>query len=243
MVQQEENQRTDEVAVKEQPPAGKTQFSFDIARYRPGVVPQVPASSMVSHEFQMKYDSIPPAVWQQVDYLYITGAAADTHHLRALVKSNLRYDVPITFIDHYITDQMQRLEDERDTYLTQTLRSHLQIQQDLSVNPVNQKYHNIAANTALLLDGVVTQAVTNGVPVTMSDIGMIAKTLETLRRADPASEMGRGLENKKNKLEDAGDQVKEVVAHVVDIQDSSNAEVDEMLSEFETRTQAVLEED
>ena len=231
------------VAVKP-PRPGTTTFSFDIARYRPGVVPSAPSGSMVSHEFQMKYDSVPPAVWQQVDYLYITGTAADIHHLRALVKSNLRYDIPVMFIDHYITREEHRLEQERDTHLTQTLRSHLHIQQELAANPVNQKYHNIAANTALLLDGVVTQAVTNGVPVTMGDVSLVAKTLECLRRADPASDIKRAAGGVKNKdLKDAGDQVNEVIAHVVDIQDTSNAEIDEMLDEFEDRTQAVLEED
>ena len=242
-MESEDTKEAAPVAVK-QPKPSPTAFSFDITRYRPGVVPQVPSGSMVSHEFQMKFDSVPPAVWQQVDFLYINGTAADIHHLRALVKSDLRYDIPVAFIDHYLTREEQRLEKERETQLAQTLRAHLQIQQELAANPVNQKYHSIAANTALLLDGVVTQAVTNAAPVTMFDVNLIAKTLKTLQEADPASVIRRGQRDpNKSPLEDAGDKVKEVIAHVVDIQDTSSAEVDEMLNEFENRTQAVLEED
>lgn len=218
-------------------------YAFDITEYRPGIPLLRDYGLSSSQAILDAYKAIPPAVWLEVNRLFVTGVASSIQHLRALLKHTLLKDVPDELVFYHFSQNFETLATEREAYLEDLYNSQIKQQHKLSGNPSDQKFHRIACNLAVLLDAMTTMALENKVSLSPKDLQTLSRTLKDLREADPMSERGeKGDPGKQAAMKGANQKLRDVMEAILHTHEGETEETDRIVNNFINRTEKILED-
>lgn len=155
-------------------------FVFDADSFRGGM-PMVPIEYELPETMQDSYHDVPDGVWEELDRLWVIGAAHDPKHLQALVTHTTFCKLPPEFINHYLFRNKVRLEREKARYLAE--RSALY--RKLNLDPTEEHYSRMATNLKILIEAHVYRMLRGEEENDLSKLDRITTLVGKLRRIDP----------------------------------------------------------
>jgi len=217
-------------------------FRLDVDRYRPGVA--VLAEPCLTEDLRAEYDQVPEVVWLWLRRLFITGRVGSVPQVQAQMKHILMRDLREELIHAYIWKHRDVLLNEREQFLRALHSRMLERDIELCADPAQERFERISDNLCLMLDAMITDAIDNRRWIQPKDVGVMVKSLATLKDASTPLRSARNPTKQVGKQ--PGDDIgvmKGILDRLMDTQAGAEAEADDTLKKYIDRTKDILNPD